>query len=105
MSIQYDFDTIRDRRVSECAKWHAYDPDVLPLYVADMDFQSPQPVLEALHERVEHGIFGYPEFGTRNSDLFQCLIDLIVHTANGRMTAAEALGHREFVMTKLYRSA
>jgi (2R)-sulfolactate sulfo-lyase subunit beta len=33
------------------------------------------------------------------------LIDCIVHTANGRLTAAEALGHREFVMTKLYRSA
>jgi (2R)-sulfolactate sulfo-lyase subunit beta len=33
------------------------------------------------------------------------LIDMIVRTANGRMTAAEALGHREFVMTKLYRSA
>jgi (2R)-sulfolactate sulfo-lyase subunit beta len=33
------------------------------------------------------------------------LIDMIVRTANGRLTAAEALGHREFVMTKLYRSA
>ncbi len=33
------------------------------------------------------------------------LLDSIVHTANGRLTAAEALGHREFVMTKLYRSA
>jgi (2R)-sulfolactate sulfo-lyase subunit beta len=33
------------------------------------------------------------------------LIDVIVQTANGRFTAAEALGHREFVMTKLYRSA
>jgi (2R)-sulfolactate sulfo-lyase subunit beta len=33
------------------------------------------------------------------------LIDVIVRTANGRLTAAEALGHREFVMTKLYRSA
>jgi (2R)-sulfolactate sulfo-lyase subunit beta len=33
------------------------------------------------------------------------LLDCIVHTANGRVTAAEALGHREFVMTKLYRSA
>ena len=31
------------------------------------------------------------------------LIDMIVRTANGRLTAAEALGHREFVMTKLYR--
>jgi (2R)-sulfolactate sulfo-lyase subunit beta len=33
------------------------------------------------------------------------LIDMIVRTANGRFTAAESLGHREFVMTKLYRSA
>ena len=33
------------------------------------------------------------------------LIDMVVRTANGRTTAAEALGHREFVMTKLYRSA
>jgi (2R)-sulfolactate sulfo-lyase subunit beta len=33
------------------------------------------------------------------------LIEMIVRTANGRNTAAEALGHREFVMTKLYRSA
>ena len=33
------------------------------------------------------------------------LIDMVLRTANGRYTAAEALGHREFVMTKLYRSA
>jgi (2R)-sulfolactate sulfo-lyase subunit beta len=33
------------------------------------------------------------------------LIEMVVRTANGRLTAAEALGHREFVMTKLYRSA
>jgi (2R)-sulfolactate sulfo-lyase subunit beta len=33
------------------------------------------------------------------------LIDMIVRTANGRLTAAEALGHREFSLTKLYRSA
>jgi (2R)-sulfolactate sulfo-lyase subunit beta len=35
----------------------------------------------------------------------EALLDMIVRTANGRLTAAEALGHREFVMTKLYRSA
>jgi (2R)-sulfolactate sulfo-lyase subunit beta len=33
------------------------------------------------------------------------LIEMVVRTSNGRLTAAEALGHREFVMTKLYRSA
>jgi (2R)-sulfolactate sulfo-lyase subunit beta len=39
------------------------------------------------------------------SDAGDALIDMIVRTANGRLTAAEALGHREYVMTKLYRSA
>ena len=38
-------------------------------------------------------------------DLTRALIDMIQRTANGRLTAAEALGHREFSMTKLYRSA
>ncbi len=33
------------------------------------------------------------------------LLDMVIRTANGRFTAAEALGHREFVLTKLYRSA
>ena len=33
------------------------------------------------------------------------LVDMIIRTSNGRLTAAEALGHREFSMTKLYRSA
>ena len=40
-------------------KWGVYAPDVLPLWVADIDFCSPPAVLRALHERVEHGIFGY----------------------------------------------
>lgn len=55
----YDFDTLIPRRGSDSAKWNAFDADVLPLWVADMDFRSPEPVLRALHERVEQGIFGY----------------------------------------------
>jgi len=61
-----DFDTVYDRTASESSKWHTYPPDVLPMYVADMDFRSPEPVIRALRERVEHGFFGYgkeqPEF-------------------------------------------
>ncbi len=61
-----DFDTVYDRMGSESSKWHSYPPDVLPMYVADMDFRSPEPVIRALRERVEHGFFGYgreqPEF-------------------------------------------
>jgi cystathionine beta-lyase len=55
----YDFDQLIDRRRSESVKWHRYDEDVLPMWVADMDFKSPQPVIDALRERVEHGVFGY----------------------------------------------
>lgn len=48
-----------DRRHSDSAKWCHFEEDVLPLWVADMDFLSPEPVLRALRERVDHGIFGY----------------------------------------------
>ena len=58
--MQYNFDQYIERRGSDSGKWSAYDQDVLPLWVADMDFASPEPVLQALHERIEHGIFGYP---------------------------------------------
>jgi len=62
MTNQYDFDQIINRRAtSESIKWHHFDEDVLPMWVADMDFISPEPVVRALRERVEHGIFGYPD--------------------------------------------
>jgi len=56
----FDFDRVIDRRGTDSLKWHKYrGRDVIPLWVADMDFQAPRPILEALHQRVEHGIFGY----------------------------------------------
>jgi len=54
-----DLDQIIDRRGTCCYKWDHYPEDVLPLPVADMDFASPEPVLRALHQRVDHGVFGY----------------------------------------------
>jgi cysteine-S-conjugate beta-lyase len=58
--MNYNFDQVFDRKNSDSVKWNYFDPDVLPMWVADMDFISPEPVLQALHERVSHGIFGYP---------------------------------------------
>lgn len=55
-----DFDRYIERRCTESEKWHRYGEDVIPLWVADMDFRSPEPVIRALRDRVEHGIFGYP---------------------------------------------
>lgn len=54
-----DFNRVIDRRHSECIKWNRFDEDVLPMWVADTDFRSPEAVIRALHERVDHGIFGY----------------------------------------------
>lgn len=54
------FDQIIDRRNTECIKWNVYENDVLPMWVADMDFRSPEAVIQTLRERVEHGVFGYP---------------------------------------------
>lgn len=48
-----------DRRNSDSVKWGLFEDDVLPLWVADMDFTSPPEVIHALHERVSHGVFGY----------------------------------------------
>lgn len=57
---RFDFDRAPERRGTDSQKWQKYaGRDVLPLWVADMDFVSPPPILEALRARVEHGIFGY----------------------------------------------
>ncbi len=60
MHTSFDFDAVYDRRDSDSLKWGRYrGRDVIPMWVADMDFRSPEPILEALRTRVEHGIFGY----------------------------------------------
>jgi cystathionine beta-lyase len=56
----YDFDTVIDRRNSHSSKWVKYrDRDVLPFWVADMDFRAPPFIQQALRERLDHGIYGY----------------------------------------------
>src|SRR5712691_9325078 len=58
-----------------------------------------------MSEHVDLDVSGILRREMTLDDAGDALIDMIVRTANGRLTAAEALGHREFVMTKLYRSA
>ena len=60
ISMKYNFDEIVPRRNSNSYKWDlAPNDDVLPFWVADMDFRTAPPVIEALEKRVRHGIFGY----------------------------------------------
>lgn len=60
-----DFDRPIDRRGGEfpdSTKWNKYaGRDVIPLWVADMDFAAPPPVLAALHRRIDQGVFGYSQ--------------------------------------------
>ncbi|WP_223068906.1 MalY/PatB family protein [Paenibacillus caui] len=58
------FNTLIDRNNTSSSKWDARSAifgteDVLPMWVADMDFRAPDAVIQALHKKVEHGIFGY----------------------------------------------
>ncbi|WP_245808814.1 MalY/PatB family protein [Shouchella patagoniensis] len=59
-----EFDQVIERRGTHCMKWDATkerfgEEDLLPLWVADMDFKAPEPVIKALKEKVEHGVYGY----------------------------------------------
>lgn len=58
--MKYDFDEVISRRGTLSYKWDsATDAEVLPLWVADMDFRTSPAIIEALQRRVVHGIFGY----------------------------------------------
>lgn len=62
--MKYDFDRIISRKGSNSLKWdfsrqRVGVDDVLPMWVADMDFEAPAPVVEAIQQRAKHGIFGY----------------------------------------------
>lgn len=73
--MQYNFDQVVDRRRTGSIKWKFYGDDVLPMWVADMDFPPPPPILTALHARVEVGDFGYelpsPALGERICERLQ----------------------------------
>jgi cystathionine beta-lyase len=59
MGMTYSFDRIIDRRSNGSIKWQMYDPDVLPMWVADMDFPSPPAIVEALQQSIATADFGY----------------------------------------------
>ncbi len=55
-----EFDRPINRKDTASQKWEKYrDSDILPMWVADTDFMSPPAVIQALHDRIEHGVFGY----------------------------------------------
>ena len=67
----YNFDEIIDRRNTGSFKWH-YTDDTIPLWVADMDFKTAQPILAAIEQVAQHGILGYT---VPTEPLYQAIID------------------------------
>ena len=62
MNTEFEFDTAPGRRDGASSKWEKYgDRDIIPLWVADMDFRTAPCIIDILSERVQHGIFGYTQ--------------------------------------------
>ena len=71
MSNVFNFDNIYDRKASDSSKWLKYgDRDVLPFWVADMDFAAPAFLRDAVQERMAHPVLGYTEVSKELDDAF-----------------------------------
>jgi cystathionine beta-lyase len=74
--MEMDFDTPVDRRDTDCMKWDKYrGTDVIPMWVADMDFRSPPSVIDALSRHVSHGVYGYPNVPPSLNEEVQSQLD------------------------------
>ena len=74
---KYDFDTPIERRGTSSLKWDKYKgKDIIPLWVADMDFKAPPAVIEALRKHIDHGVFGYT---LPPDDLLDAVADMLEH--------------------------
>ncbi len=117
--MEFDFDAPIERRGSDSSKWRKYaGRDVLPLWVADLDFAAPPAVIEALHRRVDHGVFGYgdpPEstveaaiealardHGWRVDPAWLVWLPGLVTGINVACRAVGALGDAVFTATPIY---
>jgi cystathionine beta-lyase len=87
--MAHDFDSVVDRRQTESSKWRKFPADVLPLWVADMDFPSPEPVRRALRERAEHPFYGY---GNEQPEFYEVIVDRLQKRFGWRVSA-EAIVH------------
>ncbi len=66
--MKYDFNQICDRKKTDCYKWDLVQSifgheDIIPMWVADMDFPVAEPIVEALKKRAEHPFYGYTQPG------------------------------------------
>src|SRR4030042_791087 len=75
--MRYDFDKVIERRNTNSSKWDRMSQlfgrdDLVPMWVADMDFPCPEPVVEAIKRRAEHPIYGY---SVAPDSLYDAIVD------------------------------
>jgi len=85
--MKYDFDVICDRTNTNCAKWDAVGEifgrkDVIPMWVADMDFPAAKPIVEALQKRAEHEFYGYTRASPK---LIEVIVDRMQRKFNWKI--------------------
>jgi cystathionine beta-lyase len=117
--MTYNFDSVPSRRTPNILnKWTLYPNDVLPVWIADMDFPAAPPILDALHKQVDHGVLGYElvsrslreTIAARMKKLYNWEVDPehIVYTAgvnNGYNIAARVLCSKQkgyLIQTPVY---
>ena len=77
-NYQYDFDLPVERRGTASMKWDKYKGrDIIPLWVADMDFKSAPAICEALHARVDHCVFGYTKPSSELNDVVVAMLQTL----------------------------
>jgi cystathionine beta-lyase len=92
--MRYDFDHVPDRRPTDSIKWNKYRADVIPLWVADMDYTAAEPIQRALRVRIEHGVYGYPDTHSSLgmfSDLRDMLVERMQRLYNWQISAEDLL--------------
>jgi len=85
--MKYDFDEVIDRTNYHSVKWDELETtfgakDALPMWVADMEFRSPRPVIEAIKKAAEHGIYGYT---SRPDSYYKAIIDWMERRHNWKV--------------------
>ena len=93
--MKYDFDELIDRRGTGCVKWDEspregmdHVSDLIPLWVADMDFKTAPAILEAVRRRAEHGVFGYTVV---EEEYYEAVINWFQRRHNWRIHREEIL--------------
>jgi cystathionine beta-lyase len=87
MNMKYDFDQVCSRENTNCAKWDNLETlfgskDIIPMWVADMDFPAARPIVEALKKRADHEFYGYTQPGSK---LIEAVVDRLQRKFNWKI--------------------